>query len=433
MKRSTLLQTIIIVFIIASFSACSKSGSNPAPKNDDIGKGSTVAITSLSVTTGPYTTGVIIDGKGFSTTATDNHVQFNGKDAVVQLASATELHTSVPLAAGTGKVTVTVGGVKADGPVFTYQVAEVVTNFAGNSNNAGSANGTGSAATFFQPNGLAADGAGNIYVADTHNNLIRKISPEGVVTTLAGSGQSGSTNGTGTAASFNAPTGIAVDATGNVYVADKYSTLIRKITPSGVVTTLAGGGPRQPTDGTGAAASFETPIGIAVDGSGNVFVADQGAGHIRKVTPTGVVTTIYGGPGLDPYYIALDKAGNIYTTDVISNSVKKMTPSGVLSTFAGNGNIIGGDLDGTGKSAGFYRPIGLTIDGDGNLYVIDTGNGEVRKITPAAAVTTIGGGSGDLYGPLTNALIQGAWAITVDGAGNIYFTCGNEIRKVSMQ
>lgn len=430
MKQCNTFKAIIIVFIIALFSSCSKSGSNPGPKNNT----AAVTITSLNVTTGPYATSVIINGTGFSAIKTDDQIEFNGKPAVVQAAGATVLYTSVPLAAGTGNVTVTVNGVTATGPVFTYKVTQVVTNFAGNAFSGGSANGTGAAAAFFQPTGLAADGAGNIYVGDTNNNLIRKISPDGVVTTFAGSGQAGHTNGTGSAASFNGPAGIAVDAAGNVYVADEYNSLIRKITASGVVTTLAGRGSVQPiTDGTGTAASFGRPIGIAVDGSGNVFVADQGAGHIRKITPAGVVTTIYGGSGLDPYYIALDKAGNIYATDVTANNIKKITQSGILSTFAGSDSIIGGDLDGTGKAAGFSKPVGITIDGDGNLYVIDTGYGSLRKITPAAVVTTIGGGSGDIYGPLATAGMTGAWAITIDGTGNLYFTGVNDIRKVSMQ
>jgi sugar lactone lactonase YvrE len=429
MKRNTSFKAIISVLIITFFSACSKNGSNPTPKNTT----PTVTITSLSVNTGPYGTTVLIKGTGFVGMTANSQVQFNGKATDFQSPGPTEIYTTVPLAAGTGNVTVTVNGTTATGPVFTYQVAEVVTPFTGSSQT-GKSDGKGAAATFFQLAGLTTDALGNIYVADQGNNLIRKITPDGTVSTLAGSGQPGRADGAGAAASFNIPTGIAVDASGNVYVSDALYGLIRKITPSGVVSTLAGNGHNQAVDGAGTAAGFSRPLGLAIDASGNIFVADQGIGHIRKITPAGVVTTIYGGYELDPYQIALDKAGNIYATDVTANNIKKITQNGILSTFAGSNSIIGSDIDGTENAAGFYRPIGLTIDGNGNLYVIDTGNGSIRKITPAAVVTTIGGQNPlNPYGLMVNAQIFGAQGIITDKVGNMYFTIGSEIRKISMQ
>ena len=165
----------------------------------------------------------------------------------------------------------------------------VVTTLAG-STSAGSANGIGAAASFNGPMGIATDIQGNVYVAEFNNNLIRKVTPAGVVTTLAGSGSSGSANGMGTAASFSAPSGVAVDTSGNVYVADAFNQMIRKITPAGVVSTLAGSTTPGGTDATGTAASFRGPSGVAVDTSGNVYVADSGNLSIRKITPAGVVS-----------------------------------------------------------------------------------------------------------------------------------------------
>jgi len=178
--------------------------------------------------------------------------------------------------------------------------AGVVTTFAGTAGVFGSADGTGAAASFNYPFGIAVDASGNVYVADQNNSAIRKITSAGVVTTFAGTaGVSGSADGTGTAASFNYPLGIAVDASGNVYVADQNNSTIRKITSAGVVTTFAGtAGVSGSADGTGAAASFYYPTGIAVDASGNVYVADTYNSTIRKITSAGVVTTFAGTAGV---------------------------------------------------------------------------------------------------------------------------------------
>jgi sugar lactone lactonase YvrE len=172
--------------------------------------------------------------------------------------------------------------------------------FAGVPDGIGSADGTGAAARFNYPQGVTADGSGNVYVADSNNFTIRKITPAGVVTTLAGAaGASGSVDGAGAAARFNRPSGLAVDGSGNVYVADTYNHTIRKITPAGVVSTLAGTALAYGSaDGTGAAARFFYPQGVAADGSGNVYVADSNNLTIRKITPAGVVTTLAGAAGV---------------------------------------------------------------------------------------------------------------------------------------
>jgi len=201
----------------------------------------------------------------------------------------------------------------------------VVSTLAG-SGTAGSANGTGPGAQFNTPNGVAVDSSGNVYVGDTRNNLIRKITPEGVVSTLAGqAGVYGSANGTGTAASFNLPDGVAVDSFGNVYIADTYNNLIRKITSGGVVSTLAG--------------SFNFPNGVAVDSSGNVYVADTNNNLIQKITSGGVVSILAGQVGFygstngtridasfnNPDGVAVDSSGNVYVADLVNDLIRKIS------------------------------------------------------------------------------------------------------------
>ena len=263
--------------------------------------------------------------------------------------------------------------------------------FAGNGNT-GLVNGTGGAAEFSSPAGLAIDSSGNIYVADGGNDAIRKVTPAEVVTTVAGTGSSGFVNGTGTGASFADPQAVAVDSSGNVYVADTSNNAIRKITPAGVVTTLAGNGTAGFVNATGTAAEFNQPDGIAVDASGNVYVADKLNNAIRKITPAGVVTTVAGngtagnanGTGSaarfdNPAQIAVDSAGNLFVADPLNYSVRKVTASGDVTTVAGDGTA--GYTDGLASSATFKDPVGITVDASGNVYVADLTNSAVREIS----------------------------------------------------
>jgi streptogramin lyase len=316
----------------------------------------------------------------------------------------------------------------------------IVTTLAGG--NLGSLDGTGTAASFNSPIGITVDANGTLYVADVRNNRIRKITSSGVVITLAG-GYSGNFDGTGTAAKFAYPTGITVDANGNLYVTDRYNFSIRKITSSGVVTTLAGGGYSGNLNGTGTAASFKNPTGITVDANGNLYVADQYDYSIRKITSSGVVTTLAGGRNgnLDgtgtaasfnePTGITIDANGNLYVTDSSNYSIRKITSSGVVTTLAGGSY---GNLDGTGTTAKFAYPKGITVDANGNLYVVDQYNSNIRKITSDGAVTTIAGGTrGSSNGIGTAAKFNNPAEITVDATGNLYVTDkdNNRIRKIT--
>ncbi len=326
----------------------------------------------------------------------------------------------------------------------------VVTTLAGSADQSpGSADGTGAAASFNWPEGVAVDGSGNVFVADSRNNTIRRITPAGVVTTLAGTaGSWGSADGTGAAARFNGPSGVAVDGAGNVFVADSDNT-IRKITPTRAVTTFAGTADSTgSSDGTGATARFSSPSGVAVDGAGNVFVADSGNNTIRKITPAGMVTTLAGaassgsadGTGAaarfnSPESVAVDGAGNVFVADWGNSTIRKITPSGVVTTFAGTAGSYG-SADGTGAAASFSFPTGVAVDGSGNLFVADLGNSTIRKITPAGVVTTLAGtagSSGSADGTGAAARFNGPHGVAVDGSGDVFVadTGNNAIRKIS--
>lgn len=283
-----------------------------------------------------------------------------------------------------------------------------VSTFAGNGTS-GCTDGTGSGATFgYNYASHCVDASGNMYVAEFGNQIIRKITPAGVVTTFAGiCGNTGSTDGTGSAARFNGPLAIDVDGSGNLFVADRNNNTIRKITPAGVVTTFAGtAGTAGDVDATGASARFNDPRGVAIDGSGNIYVS-QANGTIRKITPSAVVTTLAGSPNnyafadgtgsaarfSVPWGIDCDALGNLYVADYNNNRIRKVnTSTGAVSTLAGSG--VFGSTDGTGTAAQFGFPMDLTVAANGNIYVADRSNQLIRQITPAAVVTTLAGLSG---------------------------------------
>ncbi|WP_158584058.1 T9SS type A sorting domain-containing protein [Reichenbachiella sp. MSK19-1] len=318
-----------------------------------------------------------------------------------------------------------------------------VTTFTG-SGSSGSEDGHGTSASFNNPSGMAIDASGNIYVTDA--NTIRKISPSGDVTTLAGSAVAGDTDGNGVNATFNLPKGLAIDAIGNVYVADTYNFKIRKISPSGDVTTLAGSGNVASIDGSGVSASFNYPAALAVDATGNVYVADDGGLKIRKITPGGEVTTFAGsgvnesvdGNGLNASFISprgltIDAAGNLYVTSIYGHAVRKITPDGDVTTLAGSGTA--GNTDDNGTSASFNEPVGIAVDGSGNLYVADTKNHKIRKISTDGDVTTLAGsgnpGSTDENG--VNASFNTPVTVAVGQNGHLYVSdlMNKKIRQIS--
>jgi serine/threonine-protein kinase len=237
------------------------------------------------------------------------------------------------------------------------------------------------------PYGIAIDAAGNIYLGDVEHNQIRKISPQGVISTLAGNGNTGFQNGPGSTASFNQPYGLAVDGYGNVYVADAGNNAIRKIAPGGMVSTYAGSGAEGTYDGPAAEATFYSPYGVCVDVNGNVFVADTFNQLIRKINTGGIVTTVAGGgapgsesPGFfkNPFGVAADAAGNLYVADFGANRVLEINPSGQVLVLAGSGQK--GAANGPNITATFNGPSGVAVSVAGNVFVADAGNNLIREI-----------------------------------------------------
>jgi len=283
---------------------------------------------------------------------------------------------------------------------------------------AGSRPGQCPTAAFQCPSSVAADTAGNLYVADSVANTIHRITPAGLITRFAGAHfETGSEDGRGLHARFNGPLSITIDSHNNLYVADSRNSTVRKITPDGVVSTVAGAAGRiGSTNAPGVAARFFLPAGIASDAAGNIYVADAGNHNIRKITLNGVVTTLAGAAGLPgsndgaagiarfdtPYGIAVDVHGVIYVADQGNSAIRTVTNTGLVSTLAGLARQ-SGDSDGHEKAARFSSTQSVAVDAAGNVYVADTRNNAIRKISSAGDVTTIAAAPlliGFLDGPL---------------------------------
>jgi len=300
-------------------------------------------------------------------------------------------------------------------------VISQVSTFAGNTT-AGATDASGASASFSHPMGLAMDATGNIYVADRTNNKIRKISPSGNVITLAGSGTAGFSDGYGTSAYFNSPNSVAVDAAGNIYVADEGNQRIRKIDASGNVSTYAGTGTSGFTNSSSpTSATFSNPYGVAIDASGNVYVADEGNGAVRKIAANGTVSTLASG-FTTVLAVATDAAGNVYAADAGSQEIYQITPTGVYGAY------------GTGGS--FNHPAGLAVDRQGNVIVGDQLNAMVRKIIPLSQLvsTLAGSGSqGSSNGPAGSASFYYPIGVVADNNGNVFVADygNNMIREIS--
>jgi len=304
------------------------------------------------------------------------------------------------------------------------------------------------------PHGLAVDGSGNLYIAETPNDRIRRVDTSGVITTVAGTGETGHGGDGGPAvmAQLSGPHGLAVDGSGNLYIADTWNDRIRRVGTSGVITTVAGNGKRGYSGDGGPAvmAQLSGPHGLAVDGSGNLYIADAWNHRIRRVDTSGVITTVagtgeegHGGDGVpavmaqlsSPHGLAVDGSGNLYIADTSNDRIRQVDTSGVITTVAGNGMRGYSGDGGPAVVAQLSGPRGLAVDGSGNLYIANTSNHRIRRVDTSGVITTVAGigkkgYSGD--GPAAAARMYHPEGLTVDGAGNLYIAdnFNNRIRRV---
>ena len=320
-------------------------------------------------------------------------------------------------------------------------------------------NGDGGAATaaeLYYPSGVAVDGAGNLFIGDYQNNRVRKVTPAGAIGTVAGNGARGfgGDGGPATAAELYFPSGVAVDAAGNLFIADTNNCRIRKVTAAGTISTVAGNGTRGYSGDFGPATAAELyfPSGVAVDGAGNLFIGDTNNSVIRKVTPEGIITTVagngtrgFGGDGgpataaelYAPSGVAVDGTGNLYIADTTNSRIRIVTPAGTIATVAGNGVYAFGGDGGPAIQAELYSPRWVAADVAGNLYIADTNNSRIRVVTPTGAIGTVAGNgaagfSGD-GGPAALAELSAPSGIALDGAGDLFVAdeANNRVREMT--
>lgn len=391
-----------------------------------------------------------IYGKNFSEDNTKNKVTFNGVASNLLVGTTSQINAPVPLTATSGKIVVMVNGETVGSTANITIKTATVTSLAGGAS--GHFNdGAGTAASFYGPTGIVCDGNGNCYVADDVNNRIRKVSPDGLVTTFAGTGEVGSVNGPAATASFAGPGALAFDSHGNLFVSCHMNHNIRKITPDGIVSTFAGDpdGGKGYTDATGTDARFNLPLGMVIDRSDNIYVADEVNNRIRKITPDGVVSTFAGSGAAgshdstalmasfnQPAGLGIDGNDNLYILEPGNRKIRKINSTGLVTTFAGTGES--GWKDDSVKSAKFFIPIGIAADAAGNVYVTDEGNMDIRMITTDGIVLTLAGNilvHDSIDGIGGYAGFSFPYGITVSPAGIIYITdsYSGVIRKMVVQ
>lgn len=409
-------------------------------------------ITSFSPSAGSVGTTVIITGINFDTNPVKNLVVFNGAQVLAISSTSTNITVMVPNGAISGKIAVKVNGIAGTPSVSSFSIMSasiLVSTLAGSIQ--GYADGQGAMAQFNLPYGISVGEDGSLYVADTDNSRICKVTLNGNVTTIAGNGTQGHADGIGTSATFYHPTDLAVDTNGNIFVADTDNNRIRKITPSGDVSTLAGNLTEGYADGIGTSAQFRRPRGIAVAANGDVYVADSENHRIRKITPTGTVTTLAGnsqgfadGQGSNallawPTGVAVDQDGIVYVADAQNHKIRKITAGGSVTTLAGNGTV--GYADGEGTLAQFNTPYRVSIANTGNVYITNAdatteGISNIRKISPSGFVTTLVGGLNgytDGTGVSAQFLLPKGISIGLNGRVYVADTYNNRIREITIQ
>lgn len=398
------------------------------------------SIFSFTPDTGNVGTVVLIEGTGFGGTTS---VTFNGIDAAgFSVSNAQQISAIVPNEVSSGQIQVINPAGVATSSTFNLVTLGVTLSGSGAT---GSADGIASVASFNSPVGIVVDLAGNLFIADTSNNKIRKITSAGNVTTFAGDGLAGSDDGVASVASFDGPERLVIDSAGNLYIPERGNHKIRKVDSAGNVTTFAGNGLAGTDDGVASAASFNEPRGLAIDSSGNLYVADLQNNKIRKVDSAGNVTT-FAGDGVfgsldgvasaarfgGPIDLTFDSAGNLYVADTFNEKIRKIDSVGNVTTFAGDGLV---DSDnGVASVASFNGPFGIVTDSVGNLYVADRQNRKIRKIDSTGSVSTFAGdGNNDSDDGVASSMsFNNPFSLAIDSTGNIYVadTFNNKIRKI---
>ena len=336
------------------------------------------------------------------------------------------------------------------------QSCGIITRVAGNSS-AGFIGDGGPAtdAELFRPTAVVVDPAGNIYISDGSNQRIRKVTASGTISTFAGNGTAGYSGdgGQATAAEINGPLGLAIDRTGNLYIADFNANVIRKVTPAGIISTFAGNSTSgfSGDGGPATAAQLKNPWSVAIDAAGSVYVTDNGNNRIRKITADGIINT-FAGNGTAGFAgdggaataaefsgiagVAIDASGSLYVADASNNRIRKVAPFGTVNTIAGNGTAAATGDGGAATLAGINGPTGVAVDGGGNVYLTDISGSKVRRINPSGIITKFagtgtGGATGDGGAATAAELFQPEYVV-VDGNDNVFIADrgANEIRKV---
>jgi uncharacterized protein (TIGR03437 family) len=433
------IKKIIALFSILFLLSCSKDNDAPAIPVAPIVN---LTITDISPTTGPKNTPVTITGTGFSTTIANNAVTINGKVCTIISTTATQMNITIPPSAGSGKIKIVVGDANDESNNFEFIVTTTVTTIAGSTQ--GYADGQGIDARFNTPDGITMDATGNLFVADRNNHRIRKISLGGVVTTIAGGATTGSVDGQGAVALFKGPARLKFDKLGNLFVVDRGNHRIRKITPTGLVSTFAGSSAGF-VNGSGSTAQFFSPSDIAINELNELFITDLNNFVIRKISTNGFVSKFAGDSAGDFGFvdgeadlakfniligIGIDLSGNIIVSDVGNDKIRKISPLGFVTTFAGTTR---GFADGQINVAQFQSVSNIATDSDGNFFIAD--NTRIRKISTTGLVTTIAGSGANGFadGNALTSQFKNVEGLVMDPQGNLYVadSDNHKIRKIT--